>query len=228
MTAQVPLPLPPLRARPVGFVVGSGNSDALSRIDAWRDAPRTRPLDWVMLLLGPPRGGKTTLLEHVAGSLGAPVRGADLDIEAMLEGPARPVLVDDAQAFDPLDLFALIEGQAGRRALLLLAGTGRPEGWAGPKDRPLPDLLSRLRSVARAEVQPPDEEMLTRLLAAEMTARGFRPPLSALAEAARGLRREAEAPARLAARCADLSARGYKKPAALLRDALASAPDLTL
>ena len=228
MSAQVPLPLPPLRPRPVGLVVGAGNADALSRIEVWREAPRTRPLDWVMLLLGPPRGGKTTLLEHVAASLGAPVRGAGLDVEVMLDGPPRPVLIDDAQGFDPLDLFALIEGQATRGALLLLAGDGRPEAWAGPRERPLPDLLSRLRSVARAEVQAPDEEMLARLIAAEMTARGLRPPLSAVTEAARVLRREADAPGRLAARCAELSARGYKKPSALLRDALAAAPALTL
>ena len=225
---QAPLPLPPLAPRPPALVRGVANAEALDRIEAWTAAPRTRPLDWITALSGPEGAGKSILLDHVASTLGVPVRGPGLDVEAVLDGPGRAVVLDDADALDPLDLFALIEGQAGRGALLLIAGRGRPEGWAGPPGRALPDLLSRLRSVARVSLAPPDEAMLSELLTAALAARGLRPPLGAVVEAAGRLRREASAPARLAERCADLSANGYRKPAALLRDALAAAPDLTL
>ena len=225
---QAPLPLPPLAPRPATLVRGVANAEALDRVEAWERAPRTRPLDWVMVLTGAEGSGKTILLDAVASGLGVPVRGPGLDVEAMLEGPARPVVLDDADGLAPLDLFALIEGQAGRGALLLVAGTGRPEGWAGPQGRALPDLVSRLRSVARVALGPPDEAMLADLLTAALRAHGFRPPLAAVVEVAARLRREASAPTRLATACADRAGQGYKKPAALLRDALAASPDLTL
>ena len=225
---QRALPLPPLRPREAGFVRGVANEEALVRLAAWRVAPRTRPLDWVMVLTGAPQSGKSRVLDHEASALGVPVRGPGLDVEALLEGPARAVVLDDAHALPPLDLFALIEGQAGRGALLLMAGEGSPSAWAGPKEKPLPDLLSRLRSVARCGLHAPDEAMLASLLAAELDAHGFRMPFAAVAEAAGRLRREALAPARLARECARLAGRGYRKPAALLRDALAEAQDLTL
>ena len=212
----------------MALVRGAANAEATDRIEAWTVAPRTRPLDWVMALSGGAGSGKSVLLDAVASGLGVPVRGPGLDVEAMLEGPPRAVVLDDADGLAALDLFALIEGQAGRGALLLLAGRGRPEAWAGPTAHALPDLVSRLRSVARVALGPPDEAMLADLLTAALRAHGLRPPLSAVVDAAGRLRREADAPTRLATACADLAQRGYKKPAALLRDALAASPDLTL
>lgn len=230
--AQPGLPFPPVRTRPEAFVQGAGNQEALERLAAWRaglDRP-ARPLAVVVVITGPPGSGKSRLLEREAADLGASVRGpgADFDAEADIPGEVGAIAADDAHGFAPLDLFALIEASAQRGTPLMLAGDGRVADWSGTGKGKLPDLASRLSSIAQAPLGPPDEAMLASVLAGQLARRGLRAPFAAVAEAAGALRREYAAAMAVAEAAERLAARGYKKPAALLRDALAEASAHTL
>ena len=226
--AQPGLPFPPLRTRPEAFVEGAGNRDALERLGAWRaglERP-ARPLAVVIAVTGPPGSGKSRLLEREAAGFGVAVRTAATDFEEELGAPA--ICADDAHEFEPLSLFALIEACAQRGTPLVLAGAGRLADWSGAGAAKLPDLASRLRSVAHAPLGPPDEAMLASVLAEQLARRGLRAPFAGVAEAAGKLRREYAAAIGLAEAAERLAARGYKKPIALLRDALAEAREHAL
>ena len=230
MTApQLGLPFPPVRTRAEAFVEGAGNRDALDRLAAWSDALERpgRPLAVVIALTGPPGSGKSRLLAREARSFGATVRGPSADFEAEL-ADAHAVFVDDAHEMPPLDLFALIEACARGRTPLGITGAGRLADWAGTGPDKLPDLVSRLGAVAHAQLGPPDEAMLAEVLSAQLGRRGLRAPLASVAEAAGKLRREYAAAIGIAETAERLASKGYKKPAALLRDALAAAPEHTL
>lgn len=227
---QPGLPFPPLRTRPEAFVVGAGNQDALDRLAAWRDAlaRQGRPLAVVAAVSGPDGCGKSRLLAREAERFGVPARGPGACFEAELSEAPPALVVDDVHELSPLDLFALIEAAAGRRTPLLIAGAGRLSDWAGEGAGRLPDLASRLRAVAHAPLGPPDEAMLAEVLTEQLARRGLRAPLASVAEAAGRLRREYAAAIGLAEAAERLAARGYKRPAALLRDALAEAREHAL
>ena len=226
--AQPGLPFPPVRTRPEAFVTGAGNQEALDRLAAWRaglDRP-ARPLAVVIVVTGPPGSGKSRLLEREAASFGVSVRGPGADFEA--EAGSAAIAADDAHGFAPLDLFALIEASAQRGTPLMLAGQGRVADWSGTGRDKLPDLASRLSSMAQAPLGPPDEAMLASVLSDQLARRGLRAPFASVAEAAGKLRREYAAAMAVAEAAERLAARGYKKPGVLLRDALAEASAHTL
>ena len=227
---QPGLPFPPMRTRPEAFVEGAGNRDALDRLAAWRaglDRP-ARPLAVVTAITGPPGSGKSRLLAREAAAFGVTVRGPDADFEAELADAPAAIALDDAHAMAPLTLFALIEASAQRGSPLMLAGAERLADWSGAGADKLPDLASRLRSVAHAPLGPPDEAMLAGALSEQLARRGLRAPFGVVAEAAGRLRREYAAVIAVAEAAERLAPRGYKKPAALLRDALAEADAHTL
>ena len=226
---QPGLPFPPLRTRPEAFVTGAGNRDALDRVAAWRGglARPARPLAVVLAVSGPGGSGKSRLLAREAAGFGVSVRRPGADFEADLaEGSA--IVADDVHEMAPLDLFALIEAAARAGLPLLVAGSGRLSDWSGKGEARLPDLTSRLRAVAHAPLGPPDEAMLAEVLSAQLARRGLRVPFGPVAEAAGRLRREYVAATGLAEAAERLAARGYRKPATLLRDALAEAAEHAL
>ena len=226
---QPGLPFPPLRTRPEAFVEGAGNREALDRLDAWRGGLErpARPLAVVLAVSGPLGSGKSRLLEREAARFGTSVRGPTADFEAATED-APALVIDDVHHLAPLDLFAVIEACVRGGTPLLIAGDGRLADWSGEGADKLPDLASRLRSVAHAPLGPPDEAMLASVLAEQLARRGLRAPFAAVAEAASALRREYAAAIGLAEVAERLAARGYRRPAALLRDALAEAREHAL
>jgi hypothetical protein len=135
---QLPLPMDwQGRGRGAPIIVGAGNRDALdllARPDLWPSH--------CMLLVGPPRSGRSSIAERIAqAGLAEVIDDADLADEAMLFhrwNAAR---------------------EAGRSLVLVAAAA--PPVWAIT----LPDLHSRLAAAGIARLAPPDEAMVEAMIA---------------------------------------------------------------
>lgn len=142
---QLPLPIDwRSGGRPGTIVIGEGNADAVALLD--------RPDLWpshCMLLVGPPRSGRSTLAAAAAG------RGA-ADV------------IDDADHEAETALFHRWNSarEAGERLLLVAAEA--PPIWAIT----LPDLRSRLSAAGVARIGPPDEAMVEAMIAQGLAAAG--------------------------------------------------------
>ncbi|MHA6344111.1 P-loop NTPase family protein [Roseivivax sp. CAU 1761] len=165
MTAarQLSLDLP---ARPAlgrgDFYVAPANAVAVAQIDAWRAWPARK-----LALVGPPGSGKTHLAQvwrtESGGNLVAAEDLAEADIPGLATGP---VCVEDADrlagarraedALFHLHNLVLAEGHS-----LLLTGALPPARWP----LALPDLASRLHSTPVAKLAPPDDTLLSAVLA---------------------------------------------------------------
>jgi len=119
------------------IVIGDGNRDALALLD--------RPAFWpshCMLLVGPPRSGRSTI-------------AADIARRGLAE------VIDDADREDEAALFhRWNSARENGRTLLLVAGEAPPV-WAIA----LPDLRSRLSAAGIARIGPPDEPMIEAMIA---------------------------------------------------------------
>ncbi|MCV6598297.1 MAG: chromosomal replication initiator DnaA [Mangrovicoccus sp.] len=159
---QLPLDLPPVTAMGrADFFEAPCNAQGL--------AAMANPTSWPvprMILAGPKGSGRTHLahvfLEATGGVLfhGRSLHGT----HALTEAPA--VALDDASvlAGDPVGeeaLFHLYNATAARGAPLLLIGPDLPGTWGIE----LPDLASRLAACAVTQLAPPDDMLLTMVLA---------------------------------------------------------------
>ena len=148
---QIVLPWGPLGGGRQRVVVGSGNAAAVELL--------SRPESWpfgTMVLLGPPRSGKSLLARWFAE-----------------QGGGEAVDDADAEAEDAL-FHRWNAAQAAGHALLLTAslkadGDEGARGWAIA----LPDLASRLGAAIHAELAEPDDAMFAELLLAHAEARGL-------------------------------------------------------
>lgn len=178
--AQLVLALPqrPALGR-ADFLVAPCNETAVAWIDRWPDWPST-----ALALTGPPGSGKSHLAEVWRGVSGAPAFAlADLEAPGLGDrlGAARAVLLDGAAvvAGRPaaeeglLHLYNLL---AERRGSLLLAAEGEPARWP----LGLADLASRLATATVARLGPPDDELMTGLLAKLFADRQLRPTAGAV------------------------------------------------
>ena len=161
---QLPLDLPvDVRQGADDFLVGPANAAAHSLVTAWPNWP-----DPVVLLVGPEGSGKS----HLAAiwreqARAVAVAATDLN-ERFLEdslqaaaGRANAILVEDCDR-GPLDehaLFHLLNIMRTRGSALLTARS-LPGVWG----LMVPDLLSRLRLAALAEMGPPDDALLRAVL----------------------------------------------------------------
>ncbi len=145
------------------FVVSDCNAAAVRALDAWPD--------WhagALALVGPPGSGKSHLAAVWAQEVGA-VPWSPIDPVDVL---GAPVLLEDAEGRAPGEtLFHLINAAAQGRTLLLTARTP-PASWPSP----LPDLRSRLNALQVAELEEPDDVVLTTVLAKFFRERNIRPP----------------------------------------------------
>ncbi|MET0238445.1 MAG: chromosomal replication initiator DnaA [Sphingobium sp.] len=142
---QLPLPID---WRSIGhnrsIVTGEGNAEALdllSQPDLWPSH--------CMLLVGPPRSGRSIIAAEMAR----------LDLAEV---------VDDADQADEAALFHrwnAVRERGGR--LLLIAGEAPPR-WAIA----LPDLRSRLSAAGIARIAPPDEAMVEAMIALGLSQAG--------------------------------------------------------
>ena len=155
MAQQLRLSLrgPPALTRET-YVAGGSNAGAIAALDAWPAWP-----GGCLALVGPPGVGKSHLAQAWATRVGA----QELDAAAPDLGSAQgsPVLIEDVdRGVDPEGLFHLINLAAANGQGLLLTARTLPATWPAA----LPDLRSRLNALLVAEIDEPDDEVLTGVL----------------------------------------------------------------
>lgn len=173
MTAQAALALPPPRRAAMGradFVVTPANAEAAALMAAWTRWPDRR-----LGLCGPERAGKT----HLAHVFMAEAGAGRVDAAALTEADAPALLAAGALAVEDVDrleptgetaLLHLMNLAAQQGAALLLTGRAAPARWPAR----LPDLASRLAALTPARLAPPDDALLTAVIARALEARGLR------------------------------------------------------
>ena len=144
------------------FIVTEANAMAVAMIDDWAHWPGGK------LVLTGPRGAGKTHLAHVwrdlsGASLVAARDLAQADIPALAAGP---VCVEDAQqvAGEPESeaaLFHLHNLVLSQRGALLVTADAPPRHWG----LALPDLASRMSGTTLTALLPPDDMLLTVVLA---------------------------------------------------------------
>lgn len=163
MTRQLILDLPPEpRLTREDFCLAPSNSLALAAIDGWRSWPNRK-----MLLVGPQGAGKSHLAQIWAADAGAVlIFATDLataDIAAL--GTHGVVGVEDAEklAGNPdaeAGLFHL-HNLLAASGMLLVTTKSTPRDWG----LALPDLTSRMQATALTRLAPPDDALLSAVLA---------------------------------------------------------------
>lgn len=163
MTRQLVLDLPPEpRLTRADFCVAPPNRMALAAVDGWRNWPSRK-----MLLVGPPGAGKSHLAQIWAADAGAVLIAASAlataDIAALAAGGA--VAVEDAEMLASntaaeAGLFHLHNLLAFSGALLVTART-TPRDWG----LALSDLTSRMQASPLTRLDPPDDALLSAVLA---------------------------------------------------------------
>ena len=167
MTGQMALNLPVrVDFSAESFVEGRANAEAVAALARWHDWPRA-----VMALVGPAGAGKSHLAAIWAREAKAVVTdatGLETCLAALPSG--RCLLLEDVDGEVPeAALFHAINRAAeGDIPALLLTGRTPPVLWRAS----LPDLVSRLRALPRADLHEPDDELLTRLLLKQFHDRG--------------------------------------------------------
>jgi chromosomal replication initiation ATPase DnaA len=146
-------------------VPGASNAPALDALDAWPRWP-----GGILALLGPEGVGKT----HLARAWAAETQALVLDRKApdIAAAAGRPALMEDVDQGAPDEaLFHLINQAQREGASLLLTARIAPAAWKCA----LPDLRSRLNALLVAEIEPPDDEVLTGVLRTFFRERNIRP-----------------------------------------------------
>ena len=143
------------------FFVAPANALALATLDAPEGWPGGR-----MLLIGPEGAGKSHLAQIWADERGASILPAAHLTDADIPALARSALVlEDAQAIgaDPARqeaLFHLYNLMQAEGRTLLMTADAPPRDWG----LTLPDLISRMGSVASVRISPPDDALLAAVL----------------------------------------------------------------
>lgn len=149
------------------FYQGAANETARSLLASTRNWPHGK-----LVLVGEEGSGKTHLANIWATQNGATI----MDPKALVPRSAKPVVVDgaDAVAGNPDAeemLFHLHNNLAGLGMPLLLTARTAPALW----DVALPDLRSRMVATTVAQIDAPDDETLSAILAKLMEDRQLNP-----------------------------------------------------
>lgn len=160
MSRQLAFDLPSAEAfRRVDFYPSPANAQALAAVEAWQDWPGGK-----LVLVGPEGAGKTHLTHIWAALSGAEVISAAKLLETDLHDLAQgPVAIEDADQIAgdreaEVALFHLHNLLDGRG--LLVTAASSPRDWR----LGLPDLLSRMQAAAVAQLEPPDDLLLSAVL----------------------------------------------------------------
>ena len=148
------------------FIVSAANAEAVRTLDAWPA--------WhggVLALAGPSGSGKTHLARSWMTRVGAVELPCDAGADQFDRLQGRPILMEDADRSEPETLFHLINMAGQPDGGLLLTARTAPSVW--PKG--LPDLASRLKALAVAELGPPDDVILEGVLRKFFRDRNIRP-----------------------------------------------------
>ncbi len=160
MSRQLAFDLPSGEAfRRADFYASPANAQALASVEAWQDWPGGK-----LVLVGPAGSGKTHLAHIWATLAGAEVISAAKLLETDLHDLAQgPVAVEDADQIAgdreaEVALFHLHNLLNGRG--LLVTAASAPRDWR----LGLPDLLSRMQAAPVAQLNPPDDLLLSAVL----------------------------------------------------------------
>lgn len=151
--------LPPSMSRD-DLMVTRSNRAAVTLVDAWPDWPGP-----FVVLAGPPGSGKTHL-----GAIWAEFADAhrcradalsDDDLHAAQQGQC--ILIDGVEpsGFDENALFHIMNAVRANHGSLLMTSATWPGAW-GIKT---PDLRSRIQAATTVEIDEPDDELLTGVMA---------------------------------------------------------------
>ena len=143
------------------FFISPSNALAVALIDA--------PQSWSngkLLLIGPEGAGKTHLAHVWAAQCGAQIiSAADLKESAVPDLLRTPVVVEDVdgiagdRALETV-LFHLHNLASAENQPLLMSARRAPQRWP----LALPDLASRLQAIQIAQLDPPDDTLLSAVL----------------------------------------------------------------
>ena len=139
------------------FFVAPSNALALAAVDGWQDWPGRK-----LMLIGPEGAGKTHLARIWAALTGAVILPAEtLDGQDIASLTGRAVVVEDADRLGEAEaqLFHLHNLVTTTGALLLTARTP-PRDWG----MTLPDLKSRMQATPIAQLDGPDDALLSAVL----------------------------------------------------------------
>lgn len=166
-----PLPAMPALGRSA-FIAAPCNQRALDLIDAWPDWTSPR-----LALCGPAASGKSHLAQIWAVRTGAEIIAArKLTLGDIARLPTCVVVESADRLFGAGEaqeaLFHLHNRLAADQGSLLVTGTEPPVRWSIA----LPDLASRLQAMPLAQLEPPDDMLLGRLLAKLFEDRQIAPP----------------------------------------------------
>ncbi|HEY3949067.1 AAA family ATPase [Phenylobacterium sp.] len=146
-------------------MTGPSNAPALAALDAWPAWPGGG-----LALCGPEGCGKTHLARDWAGRAHAVV--LDRLAPDIAAAAGRPALLEDVdQGMDDEALFHLLNQAARAGASLLVTARKPPALW----DAALPDLRSRLKALNVAEIEAPDDQVLSGVLRKFFRERNIRP-----------------------------------------------------
>ncbi len=148
-----------LRSGRSDFVVSPANAEALGAVDAWPAWP-----GGALCLVGPAGSGKSHLAAIWVARTGA----------VAWDGRTSqgPVLLEDADRRGSEEVLFHLLNRAAEGHGLLLTARARPAGWPAH----LPDLRSRLNALAVAEIEEPDDLVLSGVLARLFAERSITPP----------------------------------------------------
>lgn len=139
------------------FFVAPSNALALQAVEGWHDWPGRK-----LLLVGPEGSGKSHLAQIWAARADAAILAAAALAETRLDGwQGRAVAVEDIDRIGDAEaaLFHLHNMATGTGALLMTARTP-PRDWG----LALPDLISRMQSTPIAQLEAPDDALLSAVL----------------------------------------------------------------
>lgn len=144
------------------FCVTPANALALAAVDAWQTWPNNK-----MLVVGPEGAGKSHLAQIWASDANAVLvpatQLAATDISALAAHRAVGIEDADTLAGDPAAEAALfhLHNLLATSGSLLVTGKTPPRDWG----LTLPDLASRMQATALTCLAPPDDALLTAVLA---------------------------------------------------------------
>jgi chromosomal replication initiation ATPase DnaA len=198
------------------FIRGEANAGALALVERWPDWPYS-----LVLLHGPQGSGKTHLAHVFASRTGAqfiaPERVGQVPADQILNGGHSWVLDGIEAIADHAALAQLINHARARGDYLLLSA--RTPATALPIE--LPDLRSRLLALPTITLGPPDDALLTGVLAKSFADRQLRVTPEVLHYAIGQLERSYASIQRFAAVMDAISlARGRALTLPLVREAL--------
>lgn len=179
-----------LQAGRSDFIVSTANDAAVRRLDAWPDWP-----GGALALVGPAGSGKS----HLASIWSEETGARAWDGGSIGRGP---LLVEDIDRRPADEAFFHLLNAAPEAGGVLLTARTRPTAWFAV----LPDLRSRLNALAVAELDEPDDAVLSGVLARLFAERSIRPPDDLIPYLVRRIQRSVPQARELVARLDDEAA----------------------